>query len=134
MICNKCGQLIPDGYRFCDRCGNPVASETQIVSAPEPMTPVMLNHTYYSAPKKFTWGDICSIVGFICSLVGIFFFWVILSPVALVTSLIGFIRNKTRKLAVAGLILTAVGLLIKTGLLLEQFNLLPNWLLTGLLG
>ena len=89
----------------------------------------------YQPPKKkeYTWSDICTVVGFTCSIVGLFYFWLILCPVGLLTSFLGFRANRTKALAVAGVIISFVGIIIKIGYILYQMNILPSWLTSGVL-
>lgn len=45
MLCIKCGNKIPDGSSFCNRCGNPVVAEPVVIPEPLEMvleTPVIL--------------------------------------------------------------------------------------------
>lgn len=43
MICNECSAKIPDGYKFCGRCGSPTPPEPVVeeipVQEPEPLPP-----------------------------------------------------------------------------------------------
>ncbi len=163
MTCNKCYAQNPDSSRFCYKCGapleeNPAASQAQQTDSPD--TSAQTGYTnaaqemgqfadeaarqYYGAPsypnpyqspkkKEYTWSDICTVVGFTCSIVGLFYFWLILCPVGLIASFLGFHANRTKGLAVAGVIISFVGIIIKIGYILYQTNLLPSWLTSGVL-
>ena len=157
MTCNKCYAQNPESSRFCYKCGAPLEQEgpsaTQDTSGEAGYTnaanemnqfadeaarqyygaPVYTNP--YQAPKKkeYTWSDICTVVGFTCSIVGLFYFWLILCPIGLVTSLFGFRANRTKGLAVAGVIISFVGIVIKIGYILYRTNILPSWLTSGVL-
>ena len=39
MFCRNCGSQMPDGARFCDRCGAPAGAETTQPSPPPPSAP-----------------------------------------------------------------------------------------------
>ena len=101
-------------------------------------------HQYYDAPayhnpyqppkkKEYTWCDFCSVIGFTCSIVGLFYFWLILCPVGLVASFLGFRANNTKGLAVAGFIISFIGVVIKIGHILYTTGILPFWLTSGVL-
>ncbi|MBP3939609.1 MAG: zinc ribbon domain-containing protein [Clostridia bacterium] len=49
MFCNSCGSQIPDGINFCNKCGAPVAPQTQAPSAPQPQAPIP---PYIPRPSK----------------------------------------------------------------------------------
>lgn len=140
MICSNCHEQNEDNFRFCRRCGMPLQPPAgeQLSSASRPpqpatmVTPPPVFTPYAAFPqKKFSWGDVATIVGFISSILGLFYFGVVLCPVGLITSIFGFCQNRTRKLAVAGLVISILGLLIMLGNALYTNDLLPEWLAQG---
>ena len=86
-----------------------------------------------SPRREDTWKDICTIVGFISSIAGLFTFWVVLCPMGLLTSCLGYRGNHTRGLAVAGIIISLLAIAIKIGFILYHLDVLPSWLTDGAL-
>ena len=70
-------------------------------------------------------------LGFTAALTGYFRAGILLLPLGLVASLAGFWGNKHRGLAVAGVVISAVGLLLEIMSILEKNCLLPYWLTDG---
>lgn len=132
MICDKCGTVNDEGYKFCMKCGMPLGEEKMQT----PGLSAAPNTVYAVHPHKdpFSWGDISVILGFVCSIAGMFWFWLLLCPVGLGFSIFGFYKNKTKKLAVAGIVISALGILIKIGYILYTNNWLPSWVTSGVLG
>lgn len=63
-----------------------------------------LCHTRVTSPiteKSFKWSDISTILGFYASILGCFNASFLLFPLSLITSIIGFQGNSTRKLAIS---------------------------------
>lgn len=81
--------------------------------------------------KAFTWADICTLLGFCSSIMGYFGASLLLLPVGLVASLVGFRGDRTKALAVAGIVISVVGLLIKLMSVLYDASWLPYWLTNG---
>ena len=59
MFCNKCGNEIPNGSKFCNNCGAPVVEPTVQAAAPEapaapeiPAAPTAEIETPVEAPRK----------------------------------------------------------------------------------
>lgn len=143
MICPKCGIENVNGVQFCKQCGQTFAVQPQNqqnYQPPPQTTPTVIYSSYpspsypaYSRPmrKAYTWKDICTIVGFCSSIVGIFTFWLVLCPVALASSIVGFRGDRTKGLAVAGIIISILAILVKIGSILYNNNILPHWLTSG---
>ena len=145
MICKACGAENGDGYKFCSKCGAPLASAGN--TAPVHNTNSnnygggyvnqSVQRTYGTfAPaqrgdKAFLWGDVSTVFGFVCSIVGFFWFWLTLCPVGLAASIYGFYRKRMQKLAAAGIVISAISILIKIGYILSVNSLLPLWLIGG---
>ena len=149
MICSKCHASNDDSYKFCEKCGA-LLEHTAEVKPEEnrvpqggnnpvnPNTiyrvPPVQNMYHPMPPKPFTWGDVCTVTGFVASLFGIFWFSVILCPIGLGLSIAGFLRNRTKGLAVAGIVVSFISIIIKIGYILYTSNLLPEWLISGVFG
>lgn len=145
-ICPNCGLANDPAATNCARCGAPIAAQPSAQPYPQPpahpapcppafvptaMPPVqqppILLHK-----KIFTWWDVCTVLGFVSSILGFFFASVALLPLGLITSVLGFRGDKTRGLAVAGIVISAVGLLIKFMLILNEAAFLPDWFTNGI--
>ena len=87
---------------------------------------------YPSQRKIFQWVDVCTIFGFVSSVIGCFWASVLLLPIGLVFSIIGYRGDRTRALAVAGIVIAAVGLLVKIMMILYRADILPYWFTDGI--
>lgn len=81
--------------------------------------------------KVFTWMDVSTVLGFVSSVLGYFFASVLLLPLGLAASILGFRGDRTRGLAVAGIVVSAIGILIKIMAILDELALLPHWFTNG---
>ena len=70
--------------------------------------------------KPFTQADLCTVLGFTSAVMGCFWGSVLLLPLGLVTSVLGYRRDRTKGLAVAGIVISVIGLLIKVVNILSQ--------------
>lgn len=143
MICKACSAENGDGYKFCSKCGAPLTDGTGegytynvnpgggYSGAAGQRTYGNISATAQRSEKSFLWGDVLAVFGFVCSIVGFFWFWLILCPIGLAASIFGFCRKRMQKLAAAGIIISAVSILIKLGYILSVNNLLPPWLIGG---
>lgn len=142
-VCHSCGAENRDDSRFCCRCGIslPMSGEPgeraeqkpDSLPAPPPPPVIVRNAPVYPPPKpEFTRYDLSTIFGFVASLVGLFQITLILEPLALLTSILGFARGKRyRGLAIAGTVIAAIGLLLRFFYTLYLNGLLPQWVITG---
>lgn len=149
-ICQNCGAPSQDSEMFCRNCGANIAN---VSVQPEPPmggnAPVPPAQNFQPAPpapfpvytapvfpekRKFSWYDISTLVGFVSSVVGLFWCSIFLLPLAAVTSFLGFKGNKTKGLAVAGIVISIIGILIKIGYILYTTGLLPAWFTGGIFG
>lgn len=152
--CIHCGAVLPEDAVSCQNCGAVLPSEAQ--PAPQPAAPAVPRQPapppFYPAPQPrvgtpwypglpapvpqvhriFSWADVCTILGFASSVIGYFWASLVLLPLGLVTSLIGFRGNKTRALAVAGIVISIIGLLIKLMMILNDASWLPYWITNGI--
>ena len=76
--------------------------------------------------------DVFTVLGFVSSVVGYFFASVLLLPLGLIASIVGFRSARNRGLAVAGIVISAIGLMIKVMLILDHAALLPDWFTNGI--
>lgn len=76
--------------------------------------------------------DIFTVLGFVSSVVGYFFASVLLLPLGLIASIVGFRSERNRGLAVAGIVISAIGALIKVMVILSESALLPEWFTNGI--
>lgn len=133
-ICKSCGASNRDDSRFCSSCGfaelDPVPA-----SALPPVPPPAVVHTppIFPIPKpEFTRYDLSTIFGFVASIVGLFQISLILEPLALLTSILGFARGKRyRGLAIAGVVIAGIGLLLRFFWTLYNNGVIPQWVITG---
>lgn len=157
--CLRCGAVFPDNAICCGNCGAalPAAAGPQQYQpgpAPQPGAPVPPPHPqpvpppqmapqpkapqWYPAlpgplPRRvFSWADVCTVMGFASSIIGYFWASLVLLPLGLAASVIGFRGNKTRALAVAGIVVSVIGLLIKLMMILNEADLLPYWITNGI--
>lgn len=136
--CVKCGAVNKDDNNFCNSCGapefKPMAENTTNPNAapvPPPINPVVM------APRKkpeYTMFDLFTIFGFVAAIIGNFVIALVLEPLALAASIAGFARGKRyRGLAIAAIVIAAIGLLIRFFITLHDNGLIPEWMITGTL-
>lgn len=150
--CPNCGAEYAPGTAVCPKCGaalpaGPVAPPPAQPAAPYypaqppyqpfqpsvPPRPMLPPPQFVRPPQRpFSWMDIFTVLGFVASVVGYFFASVLLLPLGLVASIIGFRSDRNRGLAVAGIVISAVGALIKVMLILSEAALLPDWFTNGI--
>lgn len=133
-ICKSCGASNRDDSRFCSSCGF-AELEPAPNPVPAPPPPPVVVHTppIFPPPKpEFTRYDLSTIFGFVAAIVGLFQISLILEPLALLTSILGFAHGKRyRGLAVAGVVIAAIGLLLRFFWTLYQNGVIPQWVITG---
>lgn len=135
--CIKCGAANKDDNNFCNSCGSPdfSAVEAPVNSAPVPPPPV--NPPVPPVIRKrpeYTVFDLLTIFGFVASIVGNFVIALILEPLALAAAIAGFAKGKRyRGLAIAAVVIAAIGLLIRFFITLSDNGFIPEWLVTGTL-
>lgn len=155
--CFHCGAMLPDEAQRCGNCGavlpaapsRPVGPQTgaavppsqpQRPAAPAQMAPQPSGAPQWypvqpgaSQPRRvFAWADVCTVMGFASSVIGYFWASLVLLPLGLIASVVGFRGNKTRALAVAGIVVSVIGLLIKLMMVLHDADLLPYWITNGI--
>lgn len=125
--CINCGRILNDEHAFCGSCGG-----SEFIPVIEQNIPV---NTTAHPKKEFTRFDLFTVLGFVSSIIGFFQIALILEPIALVSSLIGFLKgNRSKGLAVAGFVISVIALLIKLFDTLNSNGLIPKWLFAGTFG
>ena len=144
--CYRCGTCWQEEGPVCRICG---ADLTRTPSTPGPQpeqpsmpsvppAPQMMPVQRYPGPlsfrkqKPFTQADLCTVLGFTSAVMGCFWGSVLLLPLGLVTSVLGYRRDRTKGLAVAGIVISVIGLLIKVVNILSQAVYLPPWYTNGI--
>lgn len=152
--CPNCGQINEPQAAQCTRCGAALPPAMQPPPQPYPQAPypqqppapgfVPTVPPVQSVPRPalpppalfprqaYTWKDICTVLGFVAGVVGYFFASILLLPLGLVTSIIGFRGNRYRGLAVAGVVISAIGILLKVMVILQDATFLPDWFTNGI--
>ena len=149
-LCPHCGASLPPGQPVCPRCGAPLPPPPAGPayaqppafpgrpqgSPPQPPQPAAfyprLPGPHLLPRKTFTWMDVCTVLGFVASIVGYFYTSIIHLPLGLASSIVGFRGDKTKGLAVAGIVISVIGLLIRLMVVLYENDLLPYWVTSGL--
>lgn len=83
-------------------------------------------------PKAYKWNDVFALLGFVLSIFGLFWFSVILLPLAAIFSSIGFIGDRSKGIAVAGMVISIVCICIRIGVIVYQHTNIPDWITSGL--
>lgn len=144
--CPGCGFKNASNANYCGKCRQDITDieqtefEAQEIYEGEVITPGYddaglppRNNITYSRPAEpFNAFDVVSLVGFILSMTGIFYMALILLPVALVASIIGFVNKRLTGLAVAGIIISIVGIVIKIIITLLDYAIIPDWVSGGI--
>ena len=76
--------------------------------------------------------DVLSILGFVSAIVGLVNVWVILEPLAIVSSLIAFFKcNRFKGLAAAGIVIAIIAFLLRLFFTLYDGNIIGRWAVEG---
>lgn len=151
-ICNECKTVNTDEAKFCRGCAaditnTEITSDSQspsnqntvpkqpVLNQPSPRQAIpqrpMIN-AFPQVPKKiFTWNDVSTIIGFVASIIGIFWSAIVLLPLGGVASYLGFRGNKTKGLAIAGLVISVIAIIIKICVVLYSIGVIPEWVTNG---
>lgn len=159
--CIKCGAENNDDNKFCFNCRCESFSEARqpagtgapdmsgVQSAPHvsnvpnmpnmqgvPIPPPQMPQPFFVQPPKpkkpLGIFELLTILGFVCSIVGMFSISMILHPLGAITSIIGFVQGKRFKaLALAGTVISIVGGIVYTVISLYQNGMLPEWITFG---
>ena len=136
-----------EGAAVCLRCGAALPAQPPVQPAApqyQPFQPAVPPRVmrpppaqcappqYVRPQRPFCWMDIFTVLGFVSSVVGYFFASVLLLPLGLIASIVGFRSDRNRGLAVAGIVISAIGVMIKIMLILSQAALLPDWFTNGI--
>lgn len=134
--CIKCGALNKDDNNFCNSCGSPefrpIAENTTNPNA-APVAPMPAVMPIRKKPE-YTMFDLFTIFGFVAAIIGNFVIGLVLEPLALASAIAGFARGKRyRGLAIAAIVIAAIGLLIRFFITLHDNGIIPEWMITGTL-
>ncbi len=139
-ICPNCNTPNQNTSAFCISCGTELS---QVAVQPEPapiVPPAPVRQMepppvpiYEAKPKApLSWFDICGMIGFIASLLGIFWCSIVLMPIGIILSLLGFMGNRFRGMSIAGLTISLLGALIKICFVLQNSGVAPEWVTRGI--
>lgn len=153
--CKNCGAENGDENKFCFNCRCESFGDVKLVSPPAPdpnmqnmqnmpnmqnmqgmPRPTMPPPPVYMQPhipkKPLGISDLLTILGFVCSIVGMFSISMILHPLGAIVSIIGFVNgNRFKALALAGTVISIVGGIVYAVISLYQNGLLPEWITFG---
>lgn len=125
--CVKCKSLNKDDNNFCNACGC-----SEFVAAPEGAQVPAQPAPAHVHKKDYTMYDLFTIFGFVSSIIGFFVIALVLEPLSLSASIAGFAKGKRwRGLAIAAIVIAAIGLLIRLFVTLYDIGMIPEWLITG---
>ncbi|MBO6232268.1 MAG: zinc ribbon domain-containing protein [Ruminiclostridium sp.] len=142
--CLNCGAENKNENLFCSSCGNkeftepndlPVQPQPTVqMNEPAAAPPPMPQPQFPPIPRKpFGVFDLLTILGFVSSIVGLFCSWVVLEPLAIVSSLIGFIKGtRSKGLAAAGIVIAVIAFIIRLFLSLYDNNVIGKWAVEGI--
>lgn len=140
--CKNCGAENNDENIFCFNCRcesfnaanqpiPPASARTNVPMYNMPAPPPV-----YMIPEKIKAPlgifELLTVLGFVCAIVGMFSISMILHPIGVITSIIGFVQGKRyRALALAGTVISVVGGIIYLVISLYQNGILPEWITFG---
>ncbi len=154
--CINCGKPNKDDNIYCSGCGG---TEFEEITGPEfpdkppmapppiypgdmqrptmPPPPVQPPLTMPVMPKPqrapFTIFDVLTILGFVSSIVGLVSVWVVFEPMAIIASVLGFVKGSHAKgLAIAGIIIAVVAFIIRLFNALYDGNVIGRWAIEGI--
>jgi len=145
--CLTCGFDNKNSNAFCSSCGGtdfsepystddaaPVQPAPAVSSQPPVMPPPPYQPPKPAEPKKpFGFFDVLTILGFVSSLVGLWCIWVVLEPLAVVSSLIGFLKGtRSKGLAAAGIVIAVIAFIIRLFFSLYDNNVIGRWAVEGI--
>lgn len=151
--CLNCGAENKNENTFCSTCGSSAFTEITVqetepsqpappvppvppVPGQQPVPPVPPPPYIRPQPLKKPFGifDVLTILGFVSSLVGLFSIWVVLEPLAVITSVIGFFKGSRFKgLAAAGIVISVIAFIIILFQTLYDGNIIGKWAIEGAL-
>lgn len=147
--CLNCGAENRNENVFCSACGGkefsapisqdepeqPIQSAPPVQPAPPvPPAPYQPFNPMMPVKKPFGIYDVLTILGFVSSLVGLFCIWVVLEPLAIVTSVIGFFKGtRYRGLAATGIVISIIAFIVILFITLYNGNIIGKWAIEGAL-
>lgn len=136
--CKNCGAENSDNNIFCFNCRcesfNPAQPAPPYPNANVPVLPAAQPVYMTPAKPKEALGisELLTVLGFVCAVVGMYRISMILHPIGVLTSIIGFVKGKRyRGLALAGTVISAVGGIIYLVISLYKNGMLPEWITYG---
>ena len=141
--CLTCGFDNKNDNAFCCSCGSADFSEPystdDAAAQPIPAVPVMPPPPPMPGPRRiepkkpFGFFDVLTILGFVASLVGMVCIWVVLEPLAVVSSLLGFIKgSRSKGIAAAGIVIAVIAFIIRLFFSLYDNNIIGKWAIDGI--
>ncbi len=135
--CINCGADNKNENTFCSTCGGSNFESPYSTDAPgvQPPLPVPPQPPVYGEPRKpFGIFDVFTILGFVSSIVGLMCIWVVLEPLAMVSSILGFFKGGRYKgLAAAGFVIALIAFIIQLFTALYNGNVIGKWAIEGVL-
>ncbi|MCR4779572.1 MAG: zinc ribbon domain-containing protein [Ruminiclostridium sp.] len=142
--CINCGKENRNENQFCSTCGGtsfeaPYSTD-EPAAVPPPLqtpppayqTPPVMMGPPPTVKKPFTLFDVLTILGFVSSLVGLVQIWVVLEPLALASSVLGFFKgNRSKGLAAAGTVIAVIAFIIRLFMTLYNNNIIGRWAIEG---
>lgn len=131
--CKTCNTQNKDENNFCNACGCPEFTPTpEAVLPPQSSVQPAPAIPNYRAKPEFTVYDLLTIFGFVASIIGSTVIALILEPLALFSTIVGFAKGKRyRGLAMAGVVIAAIALLVHLFLTLHENGIIPEWVING---
>lgn len=139
--CKNCGAENNDENIFCFNCrcenfnpaGQTVPPAAQVSAPPIYNVPAPPVYMIPEKPKALLGiFELLTVLGFVCAVVGMFSISMILHPIGVIASIIGFVNGKRyRALALAGTVISIVGGIIYLVVSLYQNGVLPEWITFG---
>ena len=152
--CKNCGTENNDENVFCFNCrcesfnqavqsgqpGQPGQAgqpgQPALHKASAPMYSMPVPPPVYMVPEKSKTPlgifELLTVLGFVCPIVGMFRISMILHPIGVISSIIGFVQGKRyRGLALAGTVISVVGGIIYLVISLYHNGVLPEWITFG---
>lgn len=145
--CLNCGKENRNENQFCSTCGGtsfeapystdepaPAQQSQSQFQTPPPPSPAPVMHQITTPVKKpFNLFDVLTILGFVASIVGLVQIWVVLEPLAVISSVLGFFKGSRYKpLAAAGFVIAVIAFLIRLFITLYDNNVIGKWAIEGI--
>ncbi len=110
MFCPSCGTKNDETSRFCESCGAAINDPVPATAAPVPPAPATVVSTPPAAAAAQGAGMTAKI-GIVIGIIGIFFFGIILGPIAIVLGYMGYSKGD-RSIGAIAMIVGVVALIV----------------------